>query len=42
MGRPSYGAFAGYLGGWFDEVTMRVVDMVLATGRTHLVLRAAP
>jgi peptide/nickel transport system permease protein len=25
-----YGALAGYLGGWFDEVTMRVVDMVLA------------
>jgi peptide/nickel transport system permease protein len=25
-----YGALAGYLGGWVDEVTMRVVDMVLA------------
>jgi len=25
-----YGALAGYLGGWLDEVTMRVVDMVLA------------
>ena len=25
-----YGALAGYLGGWFDEVAMRVVDMVLA------------
>jgi len=25
-----YGALAGYLGGWFDEVAMRIVDMVLA------------
>jgi peptide/nickel transport system permease protein len=25
-----YGALAGYLGGWADEVTMRIVDMVLA------------
>jgi len=25
-----YGALAGYLGGWVDEVTMRIVDMVLA------------
>jgi peptide/nickel transport system permease protein len=25
-----YGALAGYLGGWVDEITMRVVDMVLA------------
>jgi peptide/nickel transport system permease protein len=25
-----YGALAGYLGGWLDEVTMRIVDMVLA------------
>ena len=24
------GAFAGYLGGWLDEVTMRVVDVVMA------------
>jgi peptide/nickel transport system permease protein len=25
-----YGALAGYLGGWVDEITMRIVDMVLA------------
>jgi peptide/nickel transport system permease protein len=25
-----YGAVAGYLGGWVDEITMRIVDMVLA------------
>jgi peptide/nickel transport system permease protein len=25
-----YGALAGYFGGWVDEVTMRIVDMVLA------------
>jgi peptide/nickel transport system permease protein len=25
-----YGALAGYFGGWLDEVTMRIVDMVLA------------
>jgi peptide/nickel transport system permease protein len=25
-----YGALAGYLGGWIDEITMRIVDMVLA------------
>jgi peptide/nickel transport system permease protein len=25
-----YGALAGYLGGWFDEASMRIVDMVLA------------
>ena len=25
-----YGALAAYLGGWFDEVAMRIVDMVLA------------
>ena len=25
-----YGAMAGYLGGWVDEITMRIVDMVLA------------
>jgi peptide/nickel transport system permease protein len=25
-----YGALAGYFGGWLDEATMRVVDMVLA------------
>src|SRR5262249_539052 len=24
-----YGALAAYLGGWFDEVAMRIVDMVL-------------
>src|SRR5215813_6216670 len=25
-----YGALAGYFGGWVDEITMRIVDMVLA------------
>ena len=25
-----YGALAGYVGGWADELTMRIVDMVLA------------
>jgi peptide/nickel transport system permease protein len=25
-----YGGVAGFIGGWFDDVTMRIVDMVLA------------
>jgi peptide/nickel transport system permease protein len=33
-----FGAFSGYLGGWFDEIAMRVVDGLLAFPRLLLVL----
>ncbi|UCG53728.1 MAG: ABC transporter permease [Candidatus Latescibacterota bacterium] len=33
-----YGAFAGYLGGWIDDVSMRVVDGLLAFPRLLLLL----